>query len=142
MALLKIWFSLAVYAAGPLQFTTKKINVQNLSIKVAVADTVEKRRQGLMFVGNWDAYQGMVFIFSSSRTRTFWMKNTLLPLSLGFYDKNKKLFEIKKLSPAKSLAQKTVERVQSSKPARYVLEVPQRWFEKNKVQIGSSLEGI
>ncbi len=95
-----------------------------------------------MFVSKWDKYQGMIFIFDNDQKRSFWMRNTLLPLSLGFYDGKKKLLEIKDLSPAKSLAQKEVESVQSSEKARYVLEVPQGWFKKNKVEIGSGFKGL
>lgn len=152
MDLLKIWLSLtcilfSIRAASfekkeNLSFSTKSIKVQAVRLKVAVADSPEKRAQGLMFVENWDAYQGMIFVFEESKQRSFWMRNTLLPLSLGFYDADKKLSEIQKLNPAKSLAQTVVDQAKSHKPARYVLEVPQGWFEKNKIQIGSGLEGL
>ncbi len=145
MVLLKILCSFSMLFAAvdkKISFKTKKIIVQDVSIKVAVADTVGKRAQGLMFVNNWDEYEGMLFVFKNSRVRYFWMKNTLLPLSLGFYGSNKKLFEIKKMNPAESLGQENVDRVYSLKAAKYVLEVPQGWFKKHKITIGSSFKGI
>ncbi|MGH1469458.1 MAG: DUF192 domain-containing protein [Bdellovibrionales bacterium] len=147
MGLLKTWLSLLVFfstqaLAGEIEFRTKQITVKNIPLKVAVADNTAKRSRGLMFVSKWDKYQGMIFIFDNDQKRSFWMRNTLLPLSLGFYDGKKKLLEIKDLSPAKSLAQKEVESVQSSEKARYVLEVPQGWFKKNKVEIGSGFKGL
>ncbi len=145
MVLLKILCSFFIFftaADQKIEFETKKIIIQGVSIKVAIADTAQKRKQGLMFVDNWDKYQGMLFSFKKDRVRYFWMKNTFLPLSIGFYGSDKKLFEIKKMNPAKSLAQKNVARVYSSKAAKYVLEVPQGWFKKHKIVIGSSFKEI
>lgn len=143
MVLLKIFFSCVLaYSAPQETFQTRKIKVGHIALKVAIADTTAKRTQGLMFVENWDKYSGMLFLFPSSRKRVFWMKNTFLNLSLGYFDENKRLFEITDLHPPKSLAQTKVERARSGKPAKYVLEVPMGWFDKNKVQIGATLEGI
>ncbi len=149
---LKIWLSLILIALpvssfsteqhSQIKFRTKSIVVQNIRIKVAVADSPKKRERGLMFVENWNAYQGMIFVFEKSQVRSFWMRNTLLPLSLGFYDSRKRLIEVRKLNPAKSLAQRTVDQVKSSRPAQYVLEVSQGWFKKNKIKVGSKLQGI
>jgi hypothetical protein len=143
---LRLLILLFPFFSWSLSFKTEQIKIKTSSgktpikIKVAVADDVEKRTQGLMFVENWTKYQGMLFVFPHSRTRVFWMKNTLLPLSIGFFDQSKKLIHIAKLNPAKSLAQKEVERARSPKAAQFVLEMPQGWYEKNKVGLGASLE--
>ncbi len=146
MGLLKIWLSCSIFvfsaSAEEIKFQTKQIVVQGVPLKVAIADDTAKRTRGMMFVSKWDKYQGMLFLFEDDQIRSFWMRNTLLPLSLGFYDSEKKLIEVKDLNPAKSLAQKVVESARSSKKARYVLEVPQGWFKKNEVLVGSSFKGI
>lgn len=113
-----------------------------MSLKVAIADDSFKRSRGMMFVDSWKKYQGMIFIFDKAQIRSFWMRNTILPLSLGFYDANKKLIETVVLNPPISLAQVTVDKAVSSEPAKYVLEVPQGWFKKHGVTKGSVLKGI
>lgn len=51
-----------------------------------VADTAERRQRGLMHVTDLGAADGMVFVYPEPTTSRFWMKNTPLPLTIGFYD--------------------------------------------------------
>ncbi len=51
-----------------------------------VAATREQRALGLMGVTGLGGYDGMVFRFPEPISTSFWMKNTLLPLSIAFYD--------------------------------------------------------
>lgn len=53
---------------------------------VYVADDDATRRQGLMGVTDLPTDAGMVFLFSEDRDGGFWMKDTLLPLSIAFFD--------------------------------------------------------
>jgi len=150
MASLKIWLSAVILCTSffsygqnkPLKFKTKNITVSKTVLKVAIADNDYKRARGMMFVEKWSKYQGMLFIFDKAQTRSFWMRNTLLPLSLGFYDAQKRLIETFDLTPPISLAQVTVDKAVSSEPAKYVLEVPQGWFKKHEITKGSILKGI
>lgn len=50
-----------------------------------LADTAEQRRSGLMHVTDLGDGDGMAFRYPSPHTGTFWMKNTLLPLSIAFF---------------------------------------------------------
>ena len=50
-----------------------------------LADTDAQRQQGLMFVTDLGGADGMAFRYPSPRTGAFWMKNTVMPLSIGFY---------------------------------------------------------
>lgn len=105
-----------------------------------IADTEAKREQGMMFKTTWPKNaKGMLFIFEDQNRRSFWMKNTLLPLSLGFFDSEGVLLETASMDPPKSLAQVKIDRVLSLKPAKYVLEVPKGWFKKEGVKAGSKL---
>ena len=107
---------------------------------MAVADDGLKRQHGLMHRSSWGDIQGMLFIFDNEAPRSFWMKNTLLPLSLGFFGEDFKLQEIQDLNPPKSLLQKHVDRAFSKNPARYVLEVPQGWYKRNSIKPGAKLK--
>ena len=50
-----------------------------------LADTSEQRALGLMFVTDVAPADGMAFRYPDPHTGTFWMKNTVLPLSIAFF---------------------------------------------------------
>lgn len=130
----------SVSAETKLSFGTKKIKVRNLSLNVMIADDDQKRTKGMMFIEAWPKNTGgMLFIFPTETTRSFWMKNTILPLSLGFFNSKGLLVEMADMNPAKSLAQVDVDRIQTKSKAKYVLEVPQGWFKKNQIKLGAKL---
>jgi uncharacterized membrane protein (UPF0127 family) len=53
---------------------------------VAVAATGAHRQQGLMHITDLGTLSGMVFIFENDSSGAFWMKNTLIPLDIAFFD--------------------------------------------------------
>jgi uncharacterized membrane protein (UPF0127 family) len=53
---------------------------------VAVAATGYQHLRGLMFVEDLGDLKGMLFVFDGIRTGGFWMKNTLIPLDIAFFD--------------------------------------------------------
>lgn len=57
----------------------------SVRIPVYVAATDEARRRGLMFREHLPDGTGMIFLFPGERTGGFWMRNTLIPLSIAFY---------------------------------------------------------
>jgi len=127
-------------ASKVVNFKTREISIGKKHLRVWIADTEKKRSQGMMFKTEWPAkIEGMLFIFENEARRSFWMKNTILPLSLAYFDKSGRLFEKADLSPPKSLAQINVDRSTSSKAAKYVIEVPQKWFQKEGVKVGAKL---
>lgn len=134
-------FLVCVFAEAQVSqdFSRSKIKINQAILNVALAQTLQQRNQGLMHVKNWGDVQGMLFIFEGEDHRRFWMKNTLLPLSLGFFDQSGKLLQIEKLNPPRSLAQLKVDSIQSRSKAQYVLEVPQGWFKRNQIQVGAKL---
>lgn len=121
-------------------FKIKSIKIAEKTIKVEVADNNIKRAYGLMFRKDWKSIEGMIFIFPDESPRSFWMKNTFLPLSVGFFDAKGVLKEIGDLKPMKSVLQKKTDSLYSKEPAKYVLEVPKGWFAANSVAIGAKLK--
>lgn len=140
LALIAIFISLTASAQEPIEFAKRKIKVGKHELTVEVADTEEKITRGLMYRKEPlkdDA--GMIFIFSNERMRTFWMKNTFIPLSIGFFDQAKKLVHFTQMQAVRS-EMETPKTYSSKKPAMYVLEVAPGWFERKKIKRGALLQ--
>ena len=63
------------------------------------ADTPELRSRGLMFVTGLGDADGMVFAYPEPRTGTFWMKNTILPLSIAYFDADGRYLDEHDMAP-------------------------------------------
>ncbi len=86
--------------------------------RVEVADTVEKRRWGLMYRSELGADEGMLFVFPDEKARSFWMKNTPLSLDMIFMDRRRRVVGI--IHDAVPFSTRSVG---VGLPSRYVLEV-------------------
>ena len=53
---------------------------------VEIADDSIKRANGLMFKKSLKDFDGMVFLYDKPSRLVFWMKNTLIPLDIIFFD--------------------------------------------------------
>jgi uncharacterized membrane protein (UPF0127 family) len=106
-------------------------------LSVEVAQTPDQLEQGLMFRKSLDRNEGMLFIFDTERELAFWMKNTFIPLSIGFFDKDKKLVDVQEMEPVGSIMDLSIPRYVSRKPAMYALEVNRGWFLKNGLKPGA-----
>ena len=100
-----------------------------------VADNEDEMIRGLMFRKNLPWNLGMLFVFYNDAPRTFWMKNTLIPLDMIFVDSNLKIMDIKQNVPP--CAQGDECPVYPSKePAQYVLEVNAGFVRESGIKIG------
>jgi uncharacterized protein len=89
-----------------------------IMIDVEVADTPYKREYGLMFRWQINWGNGMLFVFDDETMRSFWMKNTYIPLDMIFINTSGTIVSIK---PGTKPMDETP--VSSDAPARYVIEV-------------------
>lgn len=117
----------------------EKIKVGNTVLSVEVARTKKEQQRGLMFRKALDENKGMLFIFDKEEPRSFWMKNTFIPLSIGYFSAEKKLLEVIDMKPVVSEMQLDTPSYPSRFPAKYALEVNKGWFQRNKVPIGAML---
>jgi uncharacterized membrane protein (UPF0127 family) len=117
-------------------FETKKISLGRKILTVEIADDGERRAQGLMFREKLEGEHGMLFIFDGEEPLAFWMKNTLIPLAIGYFDQEKKLVDIHEMVPAVA-GEANPKTYTSKKPAMYALEMPKGWFSRNKVVLGA-----
>lgn len=116
----------------------EKMKLGEKTIWVEVARTPEELSKGLMYRTSLDKDSGMLFVFPAAEMLSFWMKNTLIPLSIGFFDENKKLMEVLEMQTT-SVMQRELPRYESHKPARYALEMKKNWFSENKIKKGARL---
>lgn len=71
------------------------------SITVEIADTPQAQSLGLMYRNNLGEDEGMIFLYDSPVRGAFWMKNTLIPLSIAFYDENWRIVMILDMEPCR-----------------------------------------
>lgn len=88
---------------------------------VELADTGEKQALGLMFRDHLADDHGMLFRFPGEAMRSFWMKNTRIPLDIFYFDSNRQLVSVaENAQPCRS---QRCPPYPSAAPARYVLEL-------------------
>ena len=69
------------------------------SLAVRIADSEEERRYGLMGVESLPPDEGMAFVYDEPTASTFWMRNTLIPLSIAFVDAEGRIVAIEEMTP-------------------------------------------
>jgi uncharacterized membrane protein (UPF0127 family) len=79
--------------------TVTKADGETCDLCLWLAETSEQRTQGLMYVTDLGQADGMVFVYPSPRTGTFWMKNTVLPLSIAYFDAEGTYLDAYDMSP-------------------------------------------
>lgn len=81
-------------------FETTDIDVGGATLTVAVAETSAQRSQGLRNVPELPAgVDGMLFVFGSTRTATFGMRDTLMPLAIWWFDEDGRLLGSAEMEP-------------------------------------------
>ena len=112
--------------------TTISINEQKLTVEIA--HTPDTRTCGLSNRQTLAENMGMLFIFPNTRPRTFWMKDTFIPLSLAFLDETGIILQIHDMQ-----ANQTKITYSSIEPARYALEVNHAWFNLHDIKPGDTV---
>lgn len=112
------------------------ITIKKNKLIVEIADTELKRAAGLMFREKLGDNEGMLFVFDNEQKVSFWMKNTAIPLSIAFIDKNFAITEILDLKPNDLKSKK------SKKKVKYALEVNKNYFIKNDIKAGDVIKGL
>ncbi len=104
------------------------IYVDEHPLLVEVVNTPADRARGLMYRKSMGENEGMLFVFAKPEYLSFWMKNTLIPLSIAYFNSDRRITDIHDMKP-----NQTKELYHSSEKAMYALEVNQGWFIKRKI---------
>jgi uncharacterized membrane protein (UPF0127 family) len=110
------------------------------TLSVDIVTTFESRARGLMYRRVLPEDAGMLFVFEDDGTGGFWMKNTLIPLSIAFVDKTWHIVDIKDMKVAPDPENGPFDIYAPSKPYRYALEVNQGYFARKGISAGARLE--
>ncbi|MCE4553570.1 DUF192 domain-containing protein [Roseateles cellulosilyticus] len=126
----------AAYAQdAPQQLRSIPLTAGMHVIQAEVAISPQERATGLMHRKSMPANNGMLFVFEEANPQCFWMKNTLLPLSIAFIAEDGTVVNIADMKPMDETSHC------SAKPVRYALEMNQGWFAKRGIKAGSKLGG-
>lgn len=106
---------------------------RRVRVDVKLAETSADRRQGLMNVPELPDAIGMLFVYSRERTGGFWMKDTLVPLDIAFFDAEEKLLTILEMEPCEESPCPVYD---PGVAYRYALEVRRGWFAERGVDPG------
>jgi hypothetical protein len=127
-----------VYKKGSLILSQ---SFRRVRLQVEVADTPMARAQGLMYRRHLPENAGMLFIFADTVMGGFWMKNTLIPLSIAFVDEKWKIVDIKDMKVEQDPT-KPINVYAPAQPYRYALEVNLGFFERHRIAIGAGVRYI
>ena len=124
----------AAAAESPPRTLTLKMGSHPLKVEVAASDP--EREKGLMFRKQLGRNDGMLFVFDEAAYHAMWMKNTLVPLSVAFVDREGVILNILDMEP------QTLDSHQAAGPAVYAIETNKGWYAEHRVKAGDRVAGL
>jgi uncharacterized protein len=103
-------------------------------VEVEIADDQAEQRRGLMERTELAEDAGMLFVFDREEPRSFWMRNTLIPLSIAYIASDGRIVDIQDMQPLDETSHS------SAAPAQYALEVNQGFFAERGIEVGNEVE--
>ncbi|MCC4115295.1 DUF192 domain-containing protein [Aromatoleum toluclasticum] len=105
-------------------------------IEAELAHTDQARQIGLMNRTAMPLQHGMVFAFAQDARHCMWMKNTLIPLSVAFMDREGRILNVAEMKP------QTEDSHCAAAPARFALEMNAGWFAARGIGAGTVIRGV
>ena len=112
-------------------FDLVPLQLGNTQIQVQLADTAEKRSQGLMFQQSADP--GMLLLYKEPTAVSLWMANTAIPLDVAYIGPDWTVAELITLEPFDKTP------VPAAKPVIAALEMPRGWFAQHGISVGQKV---
>jgi len=116
---------------------TVALRIKDAPVFAEVATRPEDQALGLMFRRSLAPDSGMLFAFDTDDFQRFWMKNTLIPLSIAYITRDSLITDILEMAPLD-----TTTPYVSSKAVRYALEMNSGWFQSKGIKPGDTVRGI
>ena len=96
-----------------------------------IARTTPQLQTGMMFRTNMGENEGMIFVLPVAHRASFYMKNTIVPLTCAYLDRDGKILELHDMTPENETPVEA-----SHDNIQFVLETRQGWFERHNVRTG------
>jgi uncharacterized membrane protein (UPF0127 family) len=106
------------------------------TLNVRIADEPDEQARGLMDVEELPSDEGMIFEWTEPTTGGFWMKDTLIPLSIAFVDADRRIITIREMTPC---MEDDCPSYGASGPYLLAIEANAGWFDERGLEIGSRL---
>ncbi|KIG04040.1 hypothetical protein AWB72_00769 [Caballeronia concitans] len=123
-------------AKQPSEFPRAKLTAGMYVIDAAVAASDADREQGLMYRTQLGANEGMLFVFNENAVHCFWMKNTLIPLSIAFIRADGTITDIDEMQA------ETENNHCPRNNGVYALEMSKGWFAAKGIKPGVKIKGL
>ncbi len=104
-------------------------------VQAELAVTPEQQATGMMFRTSMGNNEGMLFVNDEPGVRCFWMRNTLVPLTIAFIADDGTIVNTADMAP------KSEKSHCSAQPVRFALEMNQGWFTKRGIKPGTRISG-
>ncbi len=124
------------HAQAQNRLPTTELSAGIHTIRAEIAATDESRRTGLMFRESMKPTDGMLFVFDAPDQQCFWMRNTLIPLSIAFIRDDGTISNIADMVPM------STDTHCSRGAVRYGLEMNQGWFSERGIVAGDKINGL
>ncbi len=111
------------------------IAIGSSTLQLQLALTPAEHQKGLMFRESLPPDHGMLFLFPQPKQQSFWMKNTMLPLDIGYLDASGRLLEIHQLFPYDESGVTS-----RSSQILIAIETNRDWYARNGVATGARLD--
>jgi uncharacterized membrane protein (UPF0127 family) len=123
-------------AKEPSEFPRAKLTAGMFVIDAAVAANEADREQGLMYRTQLAPNEGMLFVFGENAVHCFWMKNTLIPLSIAFIRADGTITDIDEMQA------ETTNNHCPRNNGVYALEMSKGWFASKGIMPGTKIQGL
>ena len=111
------------------------VQVGDRTVQMRIAVLPGEQEKGLMFIKSMGTDQGMLFVFAQPQQQSFWMRNTVLPLDIGYFGPDGVLKEIYPMYP---LDEKPI--TSHNREIQFCLEMNQGWYGISAVRPGAKLD--
>jgi uncharacterized protein len=111
------------------------IRIGDREVRLQVAVLQAEQQRGLMERPSLGVEDGMIFVYQAPQQMSFWMRNTLIPLDIGFFDPKGELREVRQMFPhdERSVPSHSME-------IQFAIEMNQNWYRDHGVKPGAKLD--